>query len=190
MSTVAPKEEIEISKKRISDAVAQARLRFETIINNHLFSAVMNRSMELGGFPPLRYLELLFSYAAKGTQEGKYNFDTLYQLIEVLSYFVYHCKIVMDAEAESKAFLPGQSANVRIQVKLAIEMFPQNLVALCNNTRLLLAYVTNLERTTVENPTYKQRPRLFKVEKLIFATDRLPEVRDFADTYNQVAKRK
>ena len=188
MSVVPSHEEVEIVQKRISDAIAQARLRFETIISNHLFSAVMNRSKNSGGFPPLRYLETLFSYAAKGSQEDKFSYGTAYQLIEVLSYFIYYCKITMDAEAEARAFLPGQRANVRIQVKLALEMFPQNLRILCNNTRLLLAYVTNLERTTTPAPTYKSHSRLFHVEKLIFATKSLGEIADFEAAYDEIGR--
>ena len=179
-------EEIESTKEHINNAITQARLRFEMIVDNHLFSELMSRSEQQGGFPALHYLELLFSHAARETQGGTYNYPILYQLIEVLSYFIYHCKIIVDAESEARAFLPEQNANVRIQVKLALEMLPKNLETLRNNTRLLLAYVTNLEQSLSSVPTYKDYPRLFQVEKLIFASQPLAEIEGFKQAYDQI----
>ena len=182
MANVSTDREFRVAQRRIHDAIAEARLRFETIINNNLFAMVMKR--ELGGFAPLGQLQQLFSVAASDTQQNRYNnYRTFYQLIEILAYFVYYCRILVDIGAEAKEFLPDQSANVRIQTQLALEMLPQNLDTLANTVRLLLAYVTTLERSTVSKPIYKQHPLLFKVEKLIFAMDKIQEVQDFQRIY-------
>lgn len=90
MATVSTEMELRVAQKRIHDAIAEARLRFETIINNNLFSMVTKRSRELGGFAPLGDLQELFSVAASDTQRNHYNnYRTFYQLIEILAYFVY-----------------------------------------------------------------------------------------------------
>ena len=183
MATVSTDRELRIAQKRIHDAIAEARLRFETIINNNLFSMIMKR--ELGGFAPLGDLQRLFSIAAGDTQRNCYNnYRTFYQLIEILAYFVYYCRILVDIGAEAKEFLPDQSANVRIQTQLALEMLPQNLDTLSSTVRLLLAYVTTLERSTVSKPIYRQHPLLFKVEKLIFAMNETSEIQDFQRVYS------
>ena len=185
MATVSTERELRIAQKRIHDGIAVARLRFETIINNNLFSIVLKRRRELIGFASLGVLQRLFSVAASDTQHNRYNnYHSLYQLIEVLAYFVYYCRIIVDSSAEAEQFLPGQSANVRIQTRLALEMLPQNLDTLSNTVRLLLAYVTTLERSTVSDPIYKQHPLLFKVEKLIFAMSETSEIEDFQRVYN------
>ena len=50
--------------------------------------------------------------------------------------------------------------------------------------RFLLAYVTNLERSAISGPIYKKYSLLFKVEKLIFATNQLVDIKAFGAAYD------
>ena len=185
MSTDVHNKDIISFKKKITGAIAQARLRFETIFNNNLFFDIMSRSKLSGGFPPLRYLQTLFVYASReNVKIEDYDYDTLYQLIELLAYFVYYCRIIINVEEEAQKFLSGRSSNIHIQVKLALEMFPKNLDTLSSNIRFLLAYVTSLERSATSAPIYKKYSLLFKVEKLIFATEPIVEIKPFEAVYD------